>query len=390
VSGGSLSRLWILIRRERTELLRDRISLAIIVALPLVTLVLFTFALATDVKNMPLAVFDAADSPRSRALIQAIQSTGYFELHRATSLQTAGARLASGEIAAILVIPPDVDERFNKGEIAEAQLLLDGAQQILAANAEAIIRATAAAFDARARSGSGGRGSFIEPDRSGGGTGEWPAGRPRVETRPVYNPRLDSEHYMIPGLLGYIFTFLTILVAAVSIVRERMIGTFEQLLITPVTAGEIIAAKLVVLGIAMLADEVIVMLLGGVWFHVWPRGSIALLFGATTLYLVVTLSIGLLISAGSKTPDEAIQKALVTATPLLNVSGLVFSVASMPYGFQVLAKVLPVYHYLQVTRSVYLAGAGPGEIASHLAVIAAYLVLLGLLLVRKLGKARQA
>lgn len=379
--GASLSRLWILVRRERIELLRDRISLAILVGLPLVTLVLFTFALATDVKHMTLAVFDAADSPRSRAVVQAIRATGYFEVRRAESLAATRAALAAGAVGGALVIPPGVEERFAKGEGAEAQLLLDGSQAILAANAEAILAATVAAFDVRVRR------DFAGSDPP---PGDGPAGRMQVVERALYNPRLDSEHYMIPGLLGYIFTFLTILVAAVSIVRERVVGTFEQLMVTPVRSWEIIGAKLIVLAVALLIDEAIVMVMGGTFFGVWPRGSVVLLFATTAMYLLVTLSIGLIISAGSQTPDEAVQKSLVASTPLLNVSGLIFPVTSMPYGFQLFAKALPVYHYLRTSRAIYLTGAGAREVAGHLAVIVAYLVLLGLILLRRLARGRRS
>ena len=378
----SLTRLWILVRRERIELLRDRISLAILVGLPLVTLVLFTFALATDVKHMALAVFDAADSPRSRAAVQAIRSTGYFDVRRAESLAAVRAEIASGAVGGALVIPPDVEERFARGEGAEAELLLDGSQAILAANAEAILTATVAAFDVRVRRDFAGS---VPP-----ASGDWPAGWVQVVERALYNPRLDSEHYMIPGLLGYIFTFLTILVAAVSIVRERVVGTFEQLMVTPVRSWEIIGAKLIVLAVALLIDEAIVMVMGGTFFGVWPRGSVVLLFATTAMYLLVTLSIGLIISAGSQTPDEAVQKSLVASTPLLNVSGLVFPVTSMPYGVQVFAKALPVYHYLRTSRAIYLTGAGAREVAGHLAVIAAYLVLLGLILLRRLARNRRS
>jgi ABC-type multidrug transport system permease subunit len=209
-----------------------------------------------------------------------------------------------------------------------------------------------------------------------------------IEQRAMYNPRLDSEHYMIPGLLGYIFTFLTIVIAALAIVRERVMGTFEQLLVTPVSAGEIVTAKLIVLGVAMLANLMIVVLLGGIVFSVWPRGSLLLLLVATVLYLLVTLSIGLLISVASKSPEEAIQKALVAASPLLNVSGLIFPVSAMPRGFQLFAEALPVAHYMRLTRAIYLSGAGITDVGVDLAVIAGYLVVLTWLVRHVMLKAR--
>ena len=373
----SLRRLAMLVRRERRELLRDRTSLAILVALPLVSLVLFTFALATDVRDMRLAVFDAADTPGSRAVVQAIRATGYFDVRRASSLAALRADLAGGAVGGGVVIPPAADALWMKGEPPQTELLLDGAQAVLAANADALLTATLEAYTARARRG--------EPaPRTDGAPGPV-----RLVERALYNPGLDSAHYMIPGLLGYVFTFLTILVAAVSIVRERVCGTFEQLMVTPVRTGEIVAAKLAVLGAALLVDEGIVMVVGGLGFGVWPRGSVVLLFAVTALYLLVTLSIGLVISAGSRTPDEAVQKSLVASTPLLNISGLVFPVTSLPYGFQVFAKAFPVYHYLQTSRAIYLTGAGPRDVAGHVAVIAAYLAALGAVLLHRLARERR-
>jgi ABC-2 type transport system permease protein len=372
----SAARCRILIVREATELLRDRISLAIIFAMPFFMLVLFTFALATDVKDMPLAVFDAGDSPRSRALVQAIDSTRYFRVERISSLRGIEPRLASGEVAALLVIPPDVERRFAADEVAEAALVLEGSEAILAANAEAILASIVARFDVRLAR------RPAPPDLAA-------PGQVRLEARALYNPRLDSEHYMIPGLFGYIFTFLAIVVAAISIVRERVIGTFEQLMVTPVMPVEIAGAKLGVLGAAMLVDQGVVLVVSGLSFGVWPKGSVALLFASTALYLLMTLSVGLLISAGSKSPDEALTKALVTATPLLNVSGLVFPTWSMPPFFRWLASVLPVSHYLRLCRGIYLTGAGLRDVLPDLGVIAAYLVVLAILLARRLGKERE-
>jgi ABC-2 type transport system permease protein len=373
VTGTSFRRLAILIRRERRELLRDRTALAILVALPLVSLVLFTFALATDVRDLRLAVFDAADTTSSRAVVHAIGATGYFDVRRARSLAMLRRELAAGAVDGGVVIPPAGDARTTeRAAPPPVQLFLDGSQALLAANADALLAATFA----HARRD--------EPP----GAGE--PGRVRLRERALYNPDLDSAHYMIPGLLGYVFTFLTILVAAVSIVRERVGGTFEQLMMTPVRSHEIVAAKLAVLGVALVIDEGIVMVVGGLAFGVWPRGSVPLLVAVTGLYLMVTLAVGLAISAGSRTPDEAVQKSLVVATPLLNVSGLVFPVTSMPYGFQLVAQALPVYHYLRTARAIYLTGAGSRDVAPHVAVIAAYVGVLGVVLLRRLARERRA
>jgi ABC-2 type transport system permease protein len=371
VTGTSFRRLVILVRRERRELVRDRTSVAILVALPLVSLVLFTFVLATDVRDLRLAIFDAADTTGSRAVVQAIGATGYFDVRRAPSLATLRRQIAAGAADGGIVIPPAGDARAAERGAPPLQLVLDGSQAVLAANADGLLAATAA---------------HVGGDETPGAAD---VGRVRLLERALYNPGLDSAHYMVPGLLGYVFTFLTILVAAVSIVRERVGGTFEQLMMTPVRSHEIVAAKLAVLGAALLIDEGIVMAVGGLAFGVWPRGSVPLLVGVTALYLVGTLAIGLVISAGSRTPDEAVQKSLVAATPLLNVSGLVFPVTSMPYGVQLVAQALPVYHYLRAARGIYLTGAGPRDIAAHVAVIAAYLGVLGVVLLRRLARERR-
>jgi ABC-2 type transport system permease protein len=367
VSGAALRRVGALVRREVRELSRDRFSLALIFSLPASMLVLFTFVVVTEVKDLRLAVFDASGSSYGRELVARLEATRFFRVTRARSLAEVEESVASGSVGALLTIPPGVEERFAKGETAEVELEVDGAENVLAANAEGIVAAVLADFGARV------------------GAASAPA--VRVEERAVYNPRLASESFMVPGVLGYLFTFLTVLVAAISIIRERIAGTFEQLLVTPVMAREIIAAKLLVLGLAMLANEGLVVLMGGACFGVWPRGSLVLLFATTAAYLGLTLSLGLVISASAKDPADAVQKTLLVVS-FADVSGTIFPVSSMPLAARGVAHALPFFYYLQAVRAIYLAGAGARDIALNLAVIGGYLAALLPLLARMLRSRR--
>lgn len=369
----SLARLAMLVHRERIELLRDRLALALFLVLPLFTLVLFSFSAASDVKDLPLGVLDAARSPRSRGLQQAIDATGYFERRAVGSLGAAHAALRSGELAAVLVIPADVERRFAEGQVAESELLVDGADPVLATNAASILGATFAAHSAT-----------LAPPAAGGDGDE--VGQLRVAARAVGNPRLDSEHYMTPALLGYLSTFLTVLLAALAIVREREIGTYEQLRVTPVAPWEIAMSKATVLALAMIVDVALVVLLAGGLYGVWPRGSLPLLFACSGIYILFALSVGLIISAGAARSVEATQKSLVLALPLLNLSGFVYPVAFMPAAFQKIAEVLPTLHYLRLARGIYLSGSGFADVAPDLAVVAGWVALLGFVVVRKLGR----
>ncbi len=403
----SLGRLRTLIWREFVELARDPFSILILTVLPLLLIAMLSYALTTEVRGLRMGVFDADRSEQSSRLIGAIQSTGYFRIRRLDGLSQLRTAMASGRISVAVVVPPAFSADLARGRTARVQVLLDGVETVLAANADGIIDATIATFEQRLRaahpralriatgiSPPGGR-DPAETDPVGGNVLAVPRSADVAETtasgvnlsrahgigpirlvqRALFNPKLRGTSFTIPGLIGFITTFLCILTTALAIVRERQAGTFEQLRVTPVTTIEIILGKILPLGLVYLVDTCLLMLLGYFLFDVAPRGSVLLLLAVTSFYLLTNLCWGLLISSVAETPDRAVQITVLVVVPQLSLSGFVFPIHSMPVWARGLVEIVPLAHYLRVIRGIYLTGSGLSDLWKELLVLCAFLVL---------------
>jgi ABC-2 type transport system permease protein len=203
----------------------------------------------------------------------------------------------------------------------------------------------------------------------------------------LWNPRLDGTPFMVAGTFGFVLSFLTTLITAVTIVNERLSGTFDQLQVTPATAIEILLGKLLPLGAVFALDVVIMMLLAGVLFGVWPAGSALFFFAVSTLYVLMSLALGLIFSATSKTAAEAVQKTVLFSIPLIQLSGFAFPVRNMPTVVQWLTQLFPATHYIRVSRGIYLRGEGPVELLPELFLLGLFAVVL-LFLARRTLEAR--
>ena len=175
---------------------------------------------------------------------------------------------------------------------------------------------------------------------------------------------------MVAGTFGFVLSFLTTLITAVSIVNERLMGTFDQLQVTPASALEILLGKLLPLGAVFALDVVLMLLIAGLVLGVWPAGSIAFFLVVSTFYVVTSLSLGLIFSATSATAAEAVQKTVLFSIPLIQLSGFAFPIRNMPLGVQWLAEVFPATHYIRVARAIYLRGQGPLVLWPELALLA--------------------
>ena len=346
-------RLRTLLVREVRATLRDPFTVTIMVMVPLAALLTFGFVLATDVKHLALGVLDASDSPASRRLVADLAAAGTFTLHPVETRDEIEHALVSGEVGAALVIPPDFDrERGEAGVGSPAvQVLYDGGEAVLAGNAEAYLRALIAAT-----------GSESAPPRRG-------PGRVAVTIRALFNPRLDGKPFMVAGTFGFVLSFLTTLITAVSIVNERLGGTFEQLQVTPATALEILLGKILPLGAVFTFDIVLMMLVAGAVLQVWPAGSVVFFVLVSAGYVLISLALGLIFSATSATAAEAVQKTVLFSIPLVQLSGFAFPIRNMPRVFGWLAEVFPATHYIRVTRAIYMRAAGPGALLPELVVL---------------------
>jgi ABC-2 type transport system permease protein len=372
----NLRRLWTLLVREARATWRNPFTMTILVTVPLAALMVFGFVLSTEVEKLPLGVHDACGTATSRRLIAELAAQGTFKPRSFPTRGSLDHALVSGEISAALVIPPDFDRRLREaaagGVPAELQVLYDGGETVLAGNSEAFLRTLALSTVSTLSSGA-------RAEVTGG-----PVARPRVSppgvtppvstgvsavTRALFNPKLDGTRFMVSGTFGFVLSFLTALITAVSIVSERLSGTFEQLQVTPATSLEILLGKILPLGIVFAGDVVLMVLAAGFLLGVWPEGSAVFFVLVSSFYVLTSLSLGLLISATSATAAEAVQKTVLFSIPLVQLSGFAFPIRNMPAPVRWLAEVFPATHYIRVSRAIYMRGEGPLSLLPELALL---------------------
>lgn len=350
----SWQRLKTLLRREARASLRDPFTVGILVAVPLLAMLLFGFVLSTEVHGLRLAVLDGDASPESRRLVADVAATGAFVVVPVRSRDAIDAGLVNGELGGALVIPPDFARDLAAGRRPEVHAIYDGAEAVLAGNAEAYLRGVIGATGAALVS---------ETARPGGVA---------VVTGVLFNPRLDGVPFMVSGTFGFVLSFLTVLITAVTIVNERLAGTFEQLQVTPATTLEILLGKLLPMGAVFAVDVALMMLAAGVLLGVWPHGNPVFFWVVSALYVQTSLSMGLIFSATSATAAEAVQKTVIFSIPIIQLSGFAFPVRNMPVGLQWVAECVPATHYIRVSRAIYLRGEGPLDLWPELLVLALF------------------
>jgi ABC-2 type transport system permease protein len=378
----SLRRLRTLVVREARATLRDPFTVVTLVTVPIVALLAFGFVLSTEVRGMRLGVVDASDSAEGRRLVADLAAGGHFAPIPFASRAAAERALVGGELGAVLVLPPDLARGFRGRDRAVTppvvQVLYDGAETVLAGNAEAFLRALLAQSGARLASRAlDGAGASRDAPAPGGVT---------ITARALFNPRLEGVPFMVAGTFGFVLSFLTVLITAVAIVNERLSGTFDQLQLTPATTLEILLGKLLPLGAVFSLDVLLMVGVAGLVLGVWPAGSIALFFAVSTFYVATTLSLGLIFSATSATAAEAVQKTVLFSVPLVQLSGFAFPIRNMPGPVQWLAELFPATHYIRFTRGVYLRGEGVRELWPELLVLALFGVALVALALRTLER----
>jgi ABC-2 type transport system permease protein len=344
-----LSRISSIIRKEFIHVIRDPRTLAIVLAMPALQLVLFGYAINTVVDHLPVIVLDEAGDARSRAFVAAFENSGYFDLRDvASSREEVRQAVDSGRAKVGLVIPADFGLQVLRREPAMAQLVVDGSDPnvaqtaIFAAGMVAQVQSADRLANALARQGLA---------ASGGAT---------IELRPVvlYNPSMLSVTFMIPGLIGLILQFQTLILTAFAIVREREKGTLEQLVVTPIKPWELMAGKLLPYVATAFLAVAVALGVGRLWFGVAVQGSLLLLVALSTLFLLSSLGVGLLISTVSQTQTQAMQLALFVMLPSVLLSGFMFPREGMPWIIQQIGLAIPLTYFLQILRGIILKGVG--------------------------------
>ena len=369
-----------LLRKEYLQIFRDRMMVAQLLLLPAIQLALLANAATFEVKSARLVVVDEDGSATSRGLVDRMRAAGRFRLVQATpSARRADEALMRRDAAVILHIPRDFERDLVRTHVAPVQLVLnaeDGAAAgVTLSYAQRIVAEYASELGATLRS------STEEGDGPVPGQGTID-----VRARGWYNPDLDYRFFMVPGILVQLVTMVATLLTALNIVREKELGTLEQLNVTPVTRGQFIAAKLIPLWSLGLLALTIGMLVARFAFHVPMRGSLLLVFATASIYLLAALGIGLFVSTVVSTQQQAIFLTFFIVLVYLLMSGLFTPVRSMPAWAQWLAQANPVMHFIEIMRAVMLRGAGLREIAQPLAILSAIAIAVFSLSVRQYAK----
>jgi ABC-2 type transport system permease protein len=363
------SRLFSLIRKEFIQISRDPRTVIIVLVIPVVQLFLLGYAATSDVRNVPLAVFDQDRGPAARALLDAYRAADYFRLtYDVDSEAELRGLIDRGRARVGLIIPPDYGDQLARGGSAQVAFVLDGSDPTIASTA-----LSAAQFIGQAHA------TEIMAERLARRGAAFSLQPPvEVHTQVWYNPDLRTPFFMIPGVIGMILYALTALLTATAIVRERERGTIEQLIVTPIRSWELVVGKLLPYVALALLNTVEVLAIGAWWFRVPVRGDILLIMGVSTLFLMSGLGIGLLASTIANTQQEAMLTVWLTLLPGIFLSGFFFPLEAMPALLRWISYAIPLRYYLVIIRSLLLKGIGLAEIQNEVIALALFgLVIMG-------------
>ncbi|MFB3894370.1 MAG: ABC transporter permease [Phycisphaerae bacterium] len=344
-----LRRVRAVARKEFLHVLRDPLSLGMAVAIPALMLVLFGYALTLDVDNVPLVVWDQSRTDTSRDFIAAFTGSRYFKMQQyADSYRQVERAIDRGQALAALVIPTDFARAIQTGRTAEAQLIVDGSDSNTATIAIGYADVVTRTWSQQA--------VLTHDVRATGRTQAAPVDfRPRV----WFNTDLESKNYIIPGLIAVIMMIIAALLTSLTVAREWDRGTMEQLIATPVQAGELILGKLLPYFAIGMVDVLVAVLMGRFVFSVPLRGSAALLIGVSAVFLVGVLCMGLLISIIARDQLVASQLAIITTfIPSYLLSGFIFAIPNMPHAIQVVTYFIPARYFIAILKGIYLKGIG--------------------------------
>ena len=330
--------VWPMLWKELLQLRRDRLTFAMMTGIPAIQLLLFGFAIQTEVRHLPTVVLDESRSQQSRALIDRMVNTGNFDLVGlvADREELRGA-IESGRARAAIVVPPDYARDLLRGRTAHAQVIVDAADPM----------ASSAALSGASLAGQAEAVERLPTMRA------LPVD---VRVRPWYNPDLRSSTYIVPGIIGVLLSMTLVLITSMAIVRERERGTLEQLVVTPIARTSIMLGKLAPFLLIGYVQITVVLLLGRLVFHVPIRGSLFELYLLSFPFMVASLGVGLLLSTLVKTQAQAVQLGFFYLMPNILLSGFMFPRIAMPKLAQWIGALLPLTYYLDVLRGVLIKG----------------------------------
>lgn len=360
--GATGSRLGAVALKELLQLRRDRLTLAMMALLPVMQLLLFGYAIDTDVRHIPMVVYDQDRSAPSRDFVQSLVATGFYDLvGEARGYPQIEDALRGGEARVALVIPPGYASALTRGRPTQLQLVVDGSDPQTVASATntalGLAQARSAQLSTRLLGARGPPAISVEPTT-------W------------YNPDLETAIFIVPGLIGVLLTMTMVMLTSMAIARERERGTLEQLIVSPLRRGELIVGKILpYVGIGYVQMTLILLL--GVWvFGVPIVGRLWLLYLLAAVFIGANLALGLLFSTVARTQQQAMQLSFFFLLPNILLSGFMFPWDAMPWAIRDLSQLLPLTHFLRIVRGITLKGATFGDLGGELLWLAGILLAL--------------
>ena len=358
--------------KELRQLRRDRMTIAMMVVVPLMQLMLFGYAINTDVRHMPTIVYDQDRTAQSRDLYRSLEATGFYDIiGEVRDYDEIARAMKSGQAKVGLVIPARYASNIKRGRGSTLQLIVDGSDPQTVASATNTAASLVAARSSEL--------TLAKLVRSGGAPGRTMVQPIAVEPNTWYNADLRTAVYIVPGLIGVILTMTMVMLTAMAIARERERGTLEQLIVSPVKNVELVVGKILPYVIIGYVQITLILLAGRVIFAVPFLGSVALLYALSFVFIAANLALGLFFSTIAKTQQQAMQMSFFFLLPNILLSGFMFPFEAMPVPAQWLSQALPLTHFLRIVRGITLKGSGFADAAPELVWLTAILFLLVLM-----------
>jgi ABC-2 type transport system permease protein len=355
-----LTRPLVIAWKELLQLRRDRMTLAMMAVLPIVQLLLFGYAINTDVRHIPTVIYDQDHSAASRELAQSLRVTGFYDLlGEVRGYAEIERALRSGRARAALVIPANYASNLRAGRASQLQLVVDGSDPQTVGSAVNTASGLIAARSSQLM--------LAKLTRLGAAPQGSAALQPlELEPSTWYNPELRTAVFVVPGLIGVILTMTMVMLTAMAIARERERGTLEQLIVSPVKRVELVLGKILPYTVIGYVQMSLILLAGRLVFGVPLVGSLELLYVLAFLFIAANLALGLFFSTLAKTQQQAMQMSFFFLLPNILLSGFMFPFESMPRPAQLIAQALPLTHFLRIVRGITLKGAVFADVGQEL------------------------
>lgn len=340
-------RIYAMLYKEFKQIRRDTTMLRLLIILPIMQILIFGLAINTEVKHIPTVVYDECNQQESRELIDVLVATDYYDIkYRVNSIEEVNEKINSGQAVVGIVFPPDLVKNIKHGDKAQIQLIVDASDNMSASSA---ISSAQLAISKKAEE---------LQISSLGYNNNLAIGTYDLRIRAWYNPDFISANYIVPSIIGIVLMMTLMMSASISIVKEKEDGTIEQLLISPLKPLELIIGKIVPYICVGYLQIVIAICISYFGFKIPIKGSLILFILLTTIFMLAILSLGILISTLSQNQMQAMQLSFFVLLPSILLSGFMFPRIAMPDFFYYVSMILPMTHYVEISRGIFLKGVG--------------------------------